>query len=265
MMFVMLFDAPYFFWTELLMRSIYYFESEAKIHICGVELPDAVLDRFRKMRNVVGVKNYRPQVNASLLRHLSLYDRGLTTVIHLRAFVLSDIMNRFKDEDLFLITDVDMVLTDKLTNLKKQMSKHDAAFNIVKDGEKIMAGTVVIKNNDNGRRFVETWKKYSTENKTNSRVDQVALKEAYGLHKNKMKFLNLSKKYLDHTLHSDTYIWSAHKSYAGGFAMKLHFFQEYVGRIESGENLNHVKYDISQFILEVVRNKNKLLEGRKVL
>jgi hypothetical protein len=118
--------------------------------------------------------------------------------------------DRFPDENLFIITDVDMLMVNPLTDLKEDMKTYDVGVVWVGD-TKIMGGFVAVKRNKRTREFLETWNNIMTTGRYFYNKDQPALSTTFKKYYKKLDFLLLSRQYVDQTSNAGSYIWSSHK------------------------------------------------------
>jgi hypothetical protein len=204
---ILYFDEKYFRWAPLLIESFRIHEPEGKFALNTFNLPDQQLDELKSFESIVFVKN-----EEVFFDPLKATSRLYQLVCRKGGFIL-ETMDRYDDE-LFISMDTDMLLIRELDELKTEMKNSDIGFVHV-HSRKVLSGFIAISRTKAARDYIEEYHKRATKGKLCHENDQPILAQIHEKYKNKMKFLHLSRRYLDHLSHDNAFIWSAHKSNFG--------------------------------------------------
>jgi len=113
-MILLYFDNKYAYWAPVILESILLHEPDMKVFIQGYNLTEEQEQEIKCFENVVLLKNDRLRLNDKM--HRIEY-----RVICWKANQFLEAFDRFPEEDLFIVMDVDMILAQPLTELKEQM------------------------------------------------------------------------------------------------------------------------------------------------
>jgi len=204
-MILLYFDNKYAYWAPVLLDSILLHEPDMKVFIQGYNLTKEQEKEIKSFKNVVLLKN------DILFFDKNIMDKIEYRIICWKANQFLEAFEKFPDEDLFIIMDVDMVIVKPLTKLKKQMEKHDLGAVWVRKN-KIMGGFNAIRRTPIMIEFLKSWSKKMTTGRYTYNKDQPSMAKTFNEFLGKIEFLLLTRQYLDHLEREDSYIWSAHKS-----------------------------------------------------
>jgi len=230
MIVILYFDKNYIWWVPILVESFNLYEAKVKFVFYTFNLSNKQINKMKELKNVIFVKNegmeYDPLEATSWLYQL---------VCRKGKFII-DAMNRYRS-DLFINMDVDMLLLRNLNDLKDSMRDNDIGFVRISE-KKIMSGFIAIRNSNNSRKFIEEYYQKAMTGKLKRENDQPVLASLYEKYKDKMKFVLLTRQYLDPTYGweiNDPYILSAHKSYMGTPPEKYAIYKEILERMKKGK------------------------------
>ncbi len=243
------FDTKYFRWVPLLLRSFKLREPDVKFALYTFNLSDDQIIELEKFKNIAfwdkKVEKYDTSIASGWLYQI---------VCRKGAFIL-DVMGRFKSENLFISMDVDMVLLRNLNELKKSMADNDVGFFRVGKG-KIASGFIAIANTENAKKFMQEYYDIATEGVMCHKKDQPVLAFLYEKYKDKMKFLLLDRRYIDHSIGksiSDPYILSAHKTITGTKEIKYGIYKKIVENMEN----NPDEKNLSNILKQACKNRGQ--------
>ena len=154
-MILLYFDNKYAYWAPVILESILLYEPDMKVFIQGYNLTEEQEQEIKCFKNVVLLKNDRLIFNDRTMQKIEY------RVICWKANQFLEAFDRFPDEDLFILMDVDMILVKPFTELKKQMKNYDLGAVWVHN-TKIMGGFNVIRRNPIMVKFLEKWSKRMT-------------------------------------------------------------------------------------------------------
>jgi hypothetical protein len=203
-MILIYFDDRYYENAPIYIKSIEVNEPNEKVFIQGYNLSDKMMAKLKAYENVVAVNN------EDLTRSKARMDRLEHYIINQKAKQMLEAFDRFPEEDLFIITDVDMLMVNPLTDLKEDMKTYDVGVVWV-DEDKIMGGFVAVRRSKRTREFLEMWGGIMTKGRYFYNKDQPALAKTFKSYYKKLDFLLLSRQYVDQASNNSSYIWSAHK------------------------------------------------------
>jgi len=229
MLIVLHFDMPYIKWAKIFIRSIEKNEPKAKIYISAINFNNKSIKYFKTLKNVLEIKQIKLNKVGSKGFH---GQRGIwmAQIISIRSAVFLEVIKKYPDEDLYINTDVDMLMINKLDKLRQNMKNNDIGICVNKD--KVKGGFVCIKNNKNTRKFIDIWDK-TCNGKYIETIDQIGLSKAYVELKDKFKVYNLGFQYLDPFCDKDSYVWSAHKTLYGKKDNRLELFNYVLNHLQN--------------------------------
>lgn len=208
MVLILYFDSGYFKWAPLIIESYNKYEPNIKIAIYGINLTHdqiKTLDSFDNINLIITQQDVKFDP--------TIASRWLYQIVCNKGKYILNAMNHFGD-DLFIISDVDMILRKPLTELKHQMKNYDIGF-IHVNPNKVMSGFIAIRDTPESRSFINEYHTRATNGFMDHSKDQPVLAKLVQERKSSMKFLDLDRKYLDQTSNNKSFIWSAHKSAHG--------------------------------------------------
>ena len=217
-MILLYFDDKYAYWASVILDSILLHEPDMKVFIQGYNLTKKQLKEINSFSNVVLLKNDKLEFDKSIM------DKIEYRVICWKANQFLEAFERFPDEDLFIIMDVDMILVQPLTKLKNDMKNYDLGAVWV-SRKKIMGGFNAIRRSHIMVDFLKSWSKKITTGRYTYNKDQSAMAKTFNEFLGKIDFLLLTRQYLDHLEKKDSYVWSAHKVSTRG--LKIKRFKKY--------------------------------------
>lgn len=233
MLIVLHFDMPYIKWAKIFIKSIEKIEPEAKIYISAINFNNKSLRYFNKLKNVIKVK----RININIINsenHKGKRGKWMTQIISIRSAIFLEVIKKYPNEDLYITTDVDMLMVNNLKNLRQNMKNSDVGIYIKKD--KVMAGFVCIKNIESGIKFVKLWDKVC-DGRYIETIDQIGLHKSYIELKDKIKIYNIGIQYLDPFCDENSFLWSAHKSSTGPKDLKFDIFNTFIRSIKKNKNV----------------------------
>lgn len=233
------FDNKYFHWADPVVRSIKVHEPDTRIHFHTYNLSNGQVRKLESYSNNVHVDNtdmkFDPKISEPYFRGGVVIEDPLRFQITCRKgeFLLKS-MDKFPEEDLFVVMDVDMLVIQSLNALRKQMKDHDIGVMRV-GNEKIAGGFIVARPTEKGKYFLSTFDKLVMKDRLYLCKDQKTLAKVYNETNTEVKFLLLDRRYLDHSSGEEAYIWSAHKS---KFGTKIERYKKYLEYVEKMEKKN---------------------------
>lgn len=222
MVVILYFDKNYARWAPLLIRSFNIHEPKCKFCLYTYNLSKSKINKLMSFESVNYIKNETMKFDRTKA------SRWLYQLVCRKGEFILDTMDRFKNSNLFVSMDVDMILVNNLTNLKNAMISNDLGF--VRVGKnKILSGFIAINNTSAAKDFIGEYNKRAMTGFLEHKNDQPVLAKIYEERKDKINCLLLDRTYLDHTSDYNAYIWSAHKT---SFGSKDSRYKTYVKEIK---------------------------------
>lgn len=233
------FDNKYFYWADPLIRSIGIHEPYTKIHFHTYNLSNDQVKELESYSSTAYVDNedmkFDPKISDAYYKNLNRNDPLRFQITCRKGEFLLKSMDRFLEEDLFVVMDVDMLVMQPLNALREQMRSHDVGIIRVGPG-KIMGTFFVARSTDAGKHFLRSFNKQVMDGRLYLCKDQKTLAKVYEeTHEYKVKFMQLDRRYLDHSSEKKSYIWSAHKS---KFGSKEQRYKKYLKVVKLMEKKN---------------------------
>lgn len=233
MIIVLFFDDKYFHFAKPLLSSIKIHEPSAGVYINGFNLTHEQVEELKSYKCVKAVKNEKLKFDPSIA---DTYNKGLNRGKPLR-FQLTcqrgrymlDAMNAFPTEKLFIISDVDTLMIQPLTELKHQMKNHDIGIVRVSD-TKICSGFFAVSSTKNGKLYLKNFYDTAMDGRLFLCKDQKTMAKIHEKLKDEIKFLYIDRRYLDHSCGDDAFMWSGHKS---AFGTKEQKYQKYLRKLKA--------------------------------
>ncbi len=236
------FDNKYFHWADPVVRSINLNEPGTKIHFHTFNLSDKQVKELESYSNMAHVENRVMLFDPEVSEPYSKCGVGIEDLLRFQItcrkgeFLLKS-MDRFPDESMFIVMDVDMLLVHSLNDLRNQMKGHD--IGIIRSGnEKICGGFITAMSTEKGKHFLTMFDKLVMKDRLYLCKDQKTLSRVYNETNTIVKFCLLSRRYLDHRFSKESYIWSAHKS---KFGTKKETYQRYIKALDQMKEKKNAK------------------------
>lgn len=233
MVIVLFFDDKYFHFAKPLLKSISIHEPKAKIYINSFNLTVDQLKELQEIDLSIVVRVEELQFDS---KKADEYHKGLNKGKPLRFQLtcqrgryLLEAMEVFEDESLFIISDVDTLMINPLSELKKQMESHDIGVVRVSD-TKICSGFFAASNTDNAKKYLSAFYTNAMDGRLFLCKDQKTMARIHEEMKDKINFLYIDRRYLDHTCQDDSFMWSGHKT---PFGTKEQKYQKYLRKLKT--------------------------------
>ena len=231
-MFILYFDNRYFKWAPVLIDSIKIFEPAERICIYGINLTEAQIEILK----LYGVYYFEYDISilpvTSYRKYRKFTDDIRFFITHSQAYFLLSSFEKFPEESLFIIMDVDCLLIRPLRELKKEMDQHDLA-GIILNEAMIAGGFKAVNPTDISRRMIKEWNDFLLDGHYYVNKDQFSFMGFYKKYRDDIRFLKLDHQYIDPQSNEDSYIWSAHKS---KFGLKAERIKLYRRKLEEMKN-----------------------------
>jgi len=218
MVIVLFFDDKYFHFAKPLLTSISIHEPEVKTYIHAFNLSTEQLFELGRYPTSPVIATHELEFDPNVADE---YHKGLNKGKPLRFQLtcqrgryLLDAMEYFEYEDLFIISDVDTLMIKPLSALKIQMKGYDVGVVRVSD-TKICSGFFAVNNTYNAKKYLTTFYDTAMDGRLFLCKDQKTMAKIHERMKDKINFLYLDRRYLDHECSNDSFMWSGHKSYSG--------------------------------------------------
>jgi len=225
-MVLLYFDNKYAYWAPVILSSILLHEPDMKVFIQGYNLTKEQAKTINSFKNVVLFKNDKLKFDKKTM------DKIEFRVICWKANQFLEAFEKFPDEDLYIIMDVDMIFIQPLTKLKEQMKSYDLGAVWV-GPKKIMGGFNAIRKTPVMIEFLESWSKKMTTGRYTYNKDQPSMAKTFNEFLGKIEFLILPRLYLDDMEKNNSYVWSAHKvSRRGTKESRIKKYKEHVDKIK---------------------------------
>lgn len=224
-MFVLYFDNRYFKWAPILIGSIKIFEPAERICAYGIDLTETQVEILKSY----GVHYFEYNINSlpifTYRKYRKITDATRLFITHSQACFLLSSFEKFPEENLFIIMDVDCLLVRPLDELKEEMGRHDLA-GIILNESKIACGFKAVNPTDISRRMIKEWNDFLLDGCYYGNKDQFSFMEFYKKYRDDIRFLELDYRYIDPQSKEDSYVWSAHKSKFGIKAERFEFYRK---------------------------------------
>lgn len=233
---VIYFDKPYVKWAHIYLESLRLFEPDIKVVIYLYNTKKQIMYQLLDHPNVLDVHMRKMKYmseKAVMWKHQICGQKG---------DIMLDVMKRYPDEKLFMLTDVDLLFRRDLLPLKQRMIYRDVAFVMSESkmkAPKAMGGLIVFKNKRKIAKFAKAYHEEMTAYRTHKSRDQIMFarmiepytKGKYGL---KLMYLNYDK-YLDPFGKPKAWIWSPHKSLLGSKDKRYRIFKKELERLKNAK------------------------------
>lgn len=201
-MFILYFDHKYYKWAHLMIESIAIHEPSERIFLWTFNLPKELYQHLESYDNVVG------GITTKILKS----DIMVFQIICSRGGIVLTAMEKFPDEDFYIITDVDMIMVNPLHEFRSLMPEYDMAVVKAERNEKICGGFIAFRKTKPAINFLKGFNSMCMSGLFYYNKDQPILTKLVVKFKEQMKFLFLSRMYMDQFSRRGAFIWSAHKT-----------------------------------------------------
>jgi len=212
---IIYFDKPYVKWAHIYLESLRLFEPNIKVVVYLFNVKKQIMYHMYDHPNVIDVKMRK-------MRYMSeLGTRWRFQLVCRKGGLLLEVMDEYPDEDMFMLTDVDLLFRSNLLVARQKMIYRDIGFVLSMSKTntyKAMSGLIFVKNNKRARRYMTEYHKNASAGRAHKQKEQLELGRLYDKYKRAgwCKFLLLEyDKYIDPFARQDSYIWSPHKSQLG--------------------------------------------------
>ncbi len=230
---VIYFDKPYVKWSHIYLESLRLFEPDIKVVVYLYNTKKQIMYQLYDHPNVIDVKMKK-------MRYMSeLGTRWRFQLVCRKGELLLEVMDEHPEEDMFMLTDVDLLFRQDLLVARWRMIYNDIGFVLSKsktNTDKVMSGLIFVKNNKRARAYMEEYHKNASAGRAFKQKEQLELARLYNIYrkKKKCKFLLLDyDKYLDPFGKQNTWIWSPHKSLLGSKDKRYRIFKKELERLKN--------------------------------
>ena len=211
-MFILFFDDRYFKWVPLLIESITINEPKERICAYGIGLARS---QIRELCSYPCV-DYIPSVireTGAILSKLPKRDEKAVRIVQRTASFFLESFYRFPKEKLYMLLDVDSLVANPLTKVKRKMADYDIGMSF--GNRRAKAGFIVVNPTEASIGFIKDWNFLLMEGPCHWHKNQDTLFQLYQEYKNEMKFLKFSVSYRDPSSKNRSHIWAAYKTEHG--------------------------------------------------
>jgi len=224
MILILYFDKEYFKWSKPFLRSLHVHEPKAKVVIFGFDLTLEQITYLENVEYVLEVYNTAGEID--------FWD-----LVCQKCWFVLETMRKYPGRRLYVITDVDMLIVNSLRVMKKGMHKCDVGLIVVSEN-KVSSGFLVFK--ETAKNFLNEYhnKVYVKGDIRIKKIEQKMLAKIYRSYitNDKLKFLVLSRKYIDNVFELDSFVWSAHKLNYGKKDTRLKLFSHVANDMVTGND-----------------------------
>jgi hypothetical protein len=247
MIVILYFDNKYFKWSGPFLKSLQTHEPKAKVVIFGFNLTEKQETQLENTESVIEVINTAGEIN-------------FWNLVCQKCYFVLEVMRKYPGEDLYIVMDIDTLIISPLDELKRDMVRHDIGL-IVVSKTKVPSGFLVFKETAKG--FLSDYHNevYVKGTLSVKKIEQKILAKLYRNNK-KLKFLILSRDYIDNHFKLDSFIWSAHKLNLGVKDMKIKLFTYVSNGMAVGATKDWRKY-LRNWKKKVGLKVRKVEENRK--
>jgi len=206
MTFTIYFNKDYMEWANVLIKSINIIEPTAIIAAHYINIKFEESKKLIEYSNTFVIEHdIKDIINVQMAWQ----------IIENKAKYLMETIKLFPD-DLHIMIDTDMMLINPIDVLKSQMKDFDMA-GIRINKNKIAGGFLAVRPTAMSMNLLRKWSKYLLDDQVYYfNKDQPSLARYCELYIAKgLKWLDVSRQYLDHLEKDDSMIWSAHKTEYG--------------------------------------------------
>ena len=220
-MIVLYCDSEYFRWAPLLISSIKKWEPKEKIAL--------FLMNAEPITCSIGL-------DIDYISYLTINVDKKELPFHIierKARYLLGVFDKFPDEYLYTMMDIDMLLKRPFTEVKRAVMRHkfDMAA-VLANPDKICGGFYIFRRTKLVYKMLTVWDNYLMDGNFFFDKDQGSLAQLVRqyMFEHGLKFLPLPRTYLDHFSKDESIVWSAHKSEFGDKDQRYKLYMEEVGK-----------------------------------
>jgi len=204
-------DEKYLKWYPVWLKSIKIFEPEA----------DTILHLI----------NHKMKKNRTIIHHtISILNPDVIICHKIKFFI--ETIEKY-DADIYILTDIDMMLNKPLVEFDNDENWDIAGFLIREN--KVAGGILGARKTEKALIFLNEYNNYLIKPPYFFNKDQPSLAMFYNKYNgNLIKWKQLSRKYIDHTCSDDAFFWSAHKSSFGSKEQRL---EKFIKRLKQYEDM----------------------------
>jgi hypothetical protein len=224
-------DNLYLKWANIYLKSLEMFEPDVDVVVYGWNISKGTARKLREYPNVIEVIPKRMERDEEKSK---MWKFQITCA---KGGLLLETMKRYPREDLFMITDIDLLFRASLDTPRTIMKYYDIGFcmNLMKDKSlKGMGGMIFTKNTEVTRDFWRRYHKIAMKGKLYRNKDQktLALMFEQYMKSNKLKFYLIGySDYLNASECDHAKVWSCHKSRHGKKADRIEDFEKELNRL----------------------------------
>jgi hypothetical protein len=237
-MFILYFDDRYFHWAPVFIESIELQEPDEKIFVWGYNLSLEQTEKLWSYSSVVDV------INQGLTLDIGKMDRIEHAMICYRTRYIKHVFNHFPDEEIYIVTDVDMLMLKPLTELREAIVDYDIAV-VEANFDKVCGGFLAFRQTKATRQWVKWWHSFMMDGRFFYNKDQPILTAAIRrFEKKTAKVLKLDRRYMDHLSRPNAFIWSAHKWEYGDKNERHRLYKRILNELQdkrAKENSNRIR------------------------
>jgi len=184
-----------------MIESIGIHEPSERIFLWTFNLPKELYRYLENYDNVVG------GVTTKILKSNTM----VFQIICSRGGIVLNVMEKFPDEDVYIITDVDMIMVNPLHEFRKLIPEHDLAVVKAERAEKFCGGFIAFRKTKATINFLTAFNNKCMSSDFYYNKDQPILTKLVRKFQGQMKFLFLNRMYMDQFSREKAFLWSAHK------------------------------------------------------
>lgn len=237
----------YFEWSLIFVKTFTGLHPDIKIHLDTRNLKDNQIKEIQKISKNITIKNKKLEIKEISNKYYNISEEQIQkskdgcmsfkkhnhrlwmniTADGDRILQYKETIKNYPNENLYILTDIDLLFRKPLYELFKKAKKHDVGIKIragKKDGilpkkldlksyntrdAKINISTVIINNNNNGIRFLNEWVE---RNEALPIIDEEKTKRAqYSIAKTynslDINYFRIMPNIIDPRLKNDSYVW----------------------------------------------------------
>lgn len=237
---IVYFDGSYFAWADIYLRSLKIVEPDVKVLIYAYNMSKG---RIRKLRTFPNVLDIIPK---QLSRDKDKSEGWRYQLTCNKGGLIGETLKKYPDEDLYMITDIDLLFRKNLELPKTMMNFYDIGFVMTQlrsnDPDKRllkgMGGMIFTKNSELTREFWRQYHKLVMKGTLFKNKDQRTLAmmfEKFSSETNCKFYMIDYGHYLNASNWEHAYVWSPHKSRFGTKEERMEFFRKELKKLEDVE------------------------------
>lgn len=238
LVFILFFDDRYFRWAPPLIESIVINEPEERVCVYGIGLAES---QVKELCSYSCVSYVPVALQKTEFIHRQRRDKKAARIIQRIASFFLESFYRFPEEKLYMILDVDSLVVNPLTKIKREMENHDMGISVSRGSMQIRTGFVLVSPTEASKELVKDWDSLLMEGPCHWGKGQFTLFRLYQERENEMRFLEFGIPYRDPASNRESYIWSAYKT---KFGSKANRYERY------GKKLKKMKRISERLVVE---------------